>query len=176
MPTEELRLPTGPSASSESASTRSSEHYERRPRHKTRPEKYEPRSDKERERKRRGRAKKGDESKKRDKTSKRKRKKGKSGTDVSHNFHAKNVAQDRLTLKPRASLGLFKKGRTSNPAKGQGLPDLVFSEMHFLQKRDHNDEQSKHGPVKKSRKKDAEQAKQEDISAYFASKRPPLAE
>lgn len=57
------------------------------------------------------------------------------------------------------------------------MPDLVFSEMKFLQKHKDQPEAPHHaGLPKKKRKKDHAQAKHEEISAYFTSVRPPLAE
>ncbi|KAI4948730.1 hypothetical protein J4E86_008079 [Alternaria arbusti] len=141
----------------------SSSRYARKPRRKTRPERYEPQyapgPHAHRDRK--------DKSKK----SRRKprRKKGEKAPGVMQTFQATNISGDRLTL------GLFNKGRTSTAIKGRGLPDLVFSEMKFLQQ--HKDEPE---PVprteasKKKRKKDNEQMKEGEISAFFTSARPAL--
>ncbi|KAI4648829.1 uncharacterized protein J4E79_009901 [Alternaria viburni] len=141
----------------------SSSRYARKPRRKTRPERYEPQyapgPHAHRDRK--------DKSKK----SRRKprRKKGEKAPGVMQTFQATNMSGDRLTL------GLFNKGRTSTAIKGRGLPDLVFSEMKFLQQ--HKDEPE---PVprtdasKKKRKKDNEQMKEGEISAFFTSARPAL--
>ncbi|KAF2146854.1 uncharacterized protein K452DRAFT_355288, partial [Aplosporella prunicola CBS 121167] len=97
--------------------------YARRPRHKTRPDTYEPRKDDAEQRRKKHHKPKERRSKRRDKPD-----------GLVHTFHAKHVARDRLTLKPKENLGLFKKGRASSPVRGRGLPDLVFSEMRFLQK------------------------------------------
>ncbi|KAI4917660.1 uncharacterized protein J4E92_009054 [Alternaria infectoria] len=153
-----------------SDSSRSSR-YARKPRRKTRPERYEPqyapgphahhdRKDKSKKSRRKPR-----------------RKKGEKAPGVMQTFQATNISGDRLTLKPREQLGLFNKGRTSTAIKGRGLPDLVFSEMKFLQQ--HKDEPE---PVprtdasKKKRKKDNEQMKEGEISAFFTSAQPALAD
>ncbi|TKA64885.1 hypothetical protein B0A49_05161 [Cryomyces minteri] len=148
--------------------------YERRARHKTRPELYEAKSGHKnrREGERTQKTKRKKDSK--GKRHKSKRKESRSAGLVQ-SFHAKNVPKDRLTLTPAAGLGLFKRGRASIPVKGRGLPDLVFSEMKFLQTpKDHQDEQPESS--KKTRKKDRTLEQQDDISSYFDTKRPVLAE
>ncbi|KAI5847179.1 hypothetical protein DFP73DRAFT_622650 [Morchella snyderi] len=55
----------------------------------------------------------------------------KQGDIITDEFSADNFTKDRLTLRPTHNLGIYKKGRTSTPAK-KGLPDLAFSEMKFL--------------------------------------------
>lgn len=66
---------------------------------------------------------------------------------------------------------------TTNRAKWYLVPDLVFSEMQFLQKRkDAPKAQSGVDPPRKSRKQDRARANEEEISAYFKSTRPALAE
>ncbi|KAH6879061.1 hypothetical protein BKA58DRAFT_453277 [Alternaria rosae] len=149
----------------------SSSRYARKPRRKTRPERYEPQHapGPHAHRDRRGGSKKT--------RSKPRRKKGEKPPVVMQTFQAKNVSGDRLTLKPREQLGLFNKGRTSTAFMGRGLPDLVFSEMKFLQK--HKDEPElvlRTEPSKKKRKKDNEQIKEGEISAFFTSARPALFE
>lgn len=53
------------------------------------------------------------------------------------------------------------------------VPDLVFNEMRFLQRpKEHQDEGAKEPQTKRSRKKDRKREQQEEISAYFAEKRP----
>lgn len=57
------------------------------------------------------------------------------------------------------------------------VPDLVFSEMKFLQNEHGGHETSAKGPnYKKKRKKDRAQAKEEDISTFFTSARSTLAD
>jgi hypothetical protein len=57
------------------------------------------------------------------------------------------------------------------------VPDLVFSEMKFLQKQHQEQpELLSHPPTKKKLKKDHAQTKEGEISAFFTSVRPALAE
>ena len=100
--------------------------YERKPRHKTRPDKYEVKTD------RMAKEKSGHE-KTRHKSKRRCRRK--TGKTLNHEFKAPNVPQDRLTLKPNNGPGFFHKGKASAPVERRGLPDLTFSEMSFLTKR-----------------------------------------
>ncbi|KAF1944108.1 hypothetical protein EJ02DRAFT_341821 [Clathrospora elynae] len=162
--------------SEDSQASNSSGAYERKPRRKTRPEHFEL-SSKVTVEERGGHAhnRKG-ESKKTRRKSKRK-KSDKTGSGVMQNFHAQNVTGDRLTLKPQ--LGIFNKGRTSTAIKGRGsdlraVPDLVFSEMKFLQKQPELNPQSV--IPKKKRKKDHLQTKEGEISAFFTSVQPALSE
>ncbi|EDU50896.1 predicted protein [Pyrenophora tritici-repentis Pt-1C-BFP] len=134
--------------------------YARKPRRKTRPEHYEPGAHAPPLQK--------------GKSKKTRRKKSKALPGMVQNFQANNFSGDRLTLKPR-ELGLFNKGRTSTAVKGRGLPDLVFSEMKFLQQEKVQSEANhRPGVAKKKRKKDHAQTKEEEISAFFNSIRPEL--
>ncbi|KAF2806073.1 uncharacterized protein BDZ99DRAFT_103572 [Mytilinidion resinicola] len=161
---------------SSSVSHASDHRYQRKPRHKTRPDLYEPKQDASNERGSRRHRRGQDESRKGKRKSRRK-KTDNPGAGLVHSFHANNVPRDRLTLKPREKLGIFNKGRASTPVKGRGLPDLVFSEMKFLQKRkDAPEETHKEEEIRKRRKKDHAQANEHEMSAYFTSLRPPLAE
>lgn len=57
------------------------------------------------------------------------------------------------------------------------MPDLVFSEMKFLQReKDQPEPALEQGTAKKKRKKDHVQTKEGEISAFFTSVRPALAE
>ena len=57
------------------------------------------------------------------------------------------------------------------------MPDLVFSEMRFLQgRKDALEEQANPDTQRKRRRKDLTRANQEEISAYFTTTRPVLAE
>ncbi|KAF2204474.1 hypothetical protein GQ43DRAFT_161168 [Delitschia confertaspora ATCC 74209] len=151
-----------------------SHRYARRPRRKTRLERYEPKRKTDKELGRHIHGKEKEEIRK--SKCKSRHKSEKKGTGNFQSFHAKNVPKDRLTLRRRENLGLFNKGKASSPPRRRGLPDLVFSEMKFLQK--HTDEpeaQSQQGTKVKRRKKDHLKAKQEEISAYFTASRPVLA-
>lgn len=89
---EAPRLSCNGSSGSESSSQR----YARKPRHKTRLERYEPKQDTERG-KHLHRRSKGESKKSRRKS---KRKTGdKSGSGVAQSFNAKNVSRDRLTVR-----------------------------------------------------------------------------
>ncbi|OJJ79915.1 uncharacterized protein ASPGLDRAFT_924433 [Aspergillus glaucus CBS 516.65] len=108
----------------EVANSRQEAHgYERRPRRKTKDDRYEykghdRRADPERSKK------------KEKKTAKQSRK-----HTLNRDFYAPNVSQTRLTLTSRPNMGIFGKGRTSSPTKSRELPDLTFSEMNFLSRR-----------------------------------------
>ncbi|KAI7363803.1 hypothetical protein KC354_g6204 [Hortaea werneckii] len=143
--------------------------YTRRARHKTNPDRYEPKS-----RKQEREPKACNDSRSRPKH----RKSHRSGdggrtTGLVQSFQLKNGPKGgRLTLKPETTTGLFKHGRASAQVAGRGggLPDLAFNEMRFLQKpKDHQDvvsgNQAARGPAKKDRK----HAQDEEISAYFAA-------
>ncbi|KAE8322253.1 hypothetical protein BDV39DRAFT_196851 [Aspergillus sergii] len=83
--------------------------YERRPRYKTKDDHYEY---------------KGKTSHEKDgrvtKTKRRRSAKKSRKHTMNDNFHASNVARDRLTLQSKMNLGLFQMGRTSSPVKVQG--------------------------------------------------------
>ncbi|KAH7379337.1 hypothetical protein DE146DRAFT_774223 [Phaeosphaeria sp. MPI-PUGE-AT-0046c] len=157
----------------------SSHCYARRPRHKTRPERYEPKRGKESKNHVHA-SRKGKSTKSASRSKSKKRKKTENA--AGQTFHAKNVSRDRLTLKPREQLGLFNKGKTSTAVRGRGsdtpaVPDLVFSEMRFLQKDQPSSEPNIQQFVpKKKLKKDHVHTKEGEISAYFTSTRPVLAE
>ncbi|KAH7087047.1 hypothetical protein FB567DRAFT_444090 [Paraphoma chrysanthemicola] len=168
----------GGSAESESSSQR----YARKPRRKTRLERYEPSSKKQERGKYVHHSRKGESKKSRRKS---KRKKGEGPANgTADTFHAKNVSGDRLTLKPREQLGIFNKGKASTAVRGRGceltqypVPDLVFSEMKFLQKDKGQPEPAiSYEPPKKRRKRGHVHTKEGEISAYFTSARPALAE
>ncbi|KAJ4372204.1 hypothetical protein N0V83_003978 [Neocucurbitaria cava] len=165
-----------PTHSETTESDVSSHRYARRPRRKTHPERYEPSSKAVKERgKHAYRSRKGESNKSQRKSKRKKCEKACSGTVQC--FHAKNVSGDRLTLKPREQLGLFNKGKTSMAVKGRGLPDLVFSEMKFLQQQKDQPELIPEAePPKKKRKSNYTHTKEDEISAFFTSVRPVLAE
>ena len=84
--------------SESSQSDTSSQQYTRKPRRKTRPERYQPSSKVIQERGKLIHQSRKGESKKMRRKSKRK-KREKPGTDMMQNFHAKNVSGDRLTVR-----------------------------------------------------------------------------
>jgi hypothetical protein len=133
--------------------------YERRPRHKTRPDKYELKVD--------ARPVEKAPHEGTYKKSKRKHHK-KTGFAFNHDFKAPNVPQGRLTLKPNTGPGIFHRGKASAPIERRGLPDLTFSEMSFLSKRRDVDD-ARHPipkdvrPPKKSTKGSAQ-----EVSDFFS--------
>jgi len=131
------------------------EKYERRPRHKTRPDKYELKVHK-------------TALEKTHITSKRKRHK-KTGPALNNDFKAPNVQQDRLTLKPNTAPGIFHRGKASAPVERRGLPDLTFSAMEFLTKRrDINDAQQQGAKDVQSPKKKSSRGTVQEISDFFS--------
>ncbi|CAL3962303.1 unnamed protein product [Diplocarpon coronariae] len=151
------------------------ETFEKRIRHKTREDRYEPkkkvRSGKDgvQNTSKKRRVKRGD----------RRKAAKKSGEELMQNFSSTNVARDRLTMRPSNGPGLFKNGRASSPARRRGLPDLAFSEMDFLQ------HTNRKGPVESrervtSKSLEREKRKttraQEEISTFFGPINIPLQE
>lgn len=151
------------------------ETFEKRPRHKTREDKYEP---KKKEKEEKNRVSEGKSSrKKREKSGDRRKAAKKAGDELIQNFSSKNIAQDRLTIRPSNGLGLFNNGRASSPARRRGLPDLAFSEMEFLQHSRSNQHSGKENPVvSRSREKERKKASraQDEISTFFGPNRAPL--
>ncbi|KFY92077.1 hypothetical protein V498_05164, partial [Pseudogymnoascus sp. VKM F-4517 (FW-2822)] len=159
---------------SESDQPQRKETFEKRSRHKTKEDKYESKKarkhavedDKPAKRKV-IKVKRGDAAK----ASK------KAGEDLINGFRSKNVAQDRLTMRP--GTGIFKNGRASSPSRNRGLPDLAFSEMQFLKQSNRQPADSeKEVIVSKSgqkTKRERERARNE-ISNYFVPGRQPLKE
>ncbi|KAJ4287984.1 hypothetical protein N0V90_011999 [Kalmusia sp. IMI 367209] len=141
-----------------SRSSVSNQPYQRKPRRKTRPERYEPVSKHAKERGMHAHRPRRGESKNARRKSRR-MKADKPGSGIVQSFHAKNVPRDRLTV------------------TNASVPDLVFSEMKFLQKhKDQPETDPQPGSPKKKRKKDQAHAREQEISAYFTSVRPTLAE
>ncbi|KFZ03909.1 hypothetical protein V502_10562 [Pseudogymnoascus sp. VKM F-4520 (FW-2644)] len=101
----------------------------------------------------------------------------KAGEELINGFRSKNVAQDRLTIRP--GTGIFRNGRASSPSRNRGLPDLAFSEMQFLkQSRRQPPDSEKEVIISKSgqkTKRERERARNE-ISNYFIPVRQPLQE
>ncbi|KAK0947681.1 hypothetical protein LTR29_000938 [Friedmanniomyces endolithicus] len=149
--------------------------YEKRARHKTKADRYEPKPKKHlKERESR-------EDKTLEVKPRKARRSGDGGRTVGlvQGFQLKGGPQkSRLTLKPETHAGLFKHGRASAQVagRGAGLPDLVFNELRFLRKpEDHQDEaQTRVNPA--TGKKDSQRQREEEISAYFAQDRDVLAD
>ncbi|KAI6910029.1 hypothetical protein KC318_g6379 [Hortaea werneckii] len=145
--------------------------YTRRARHKTNPDRYEPKSRKQR---REPKARNDSRSRLRHRESHRSGDGGRT-TGLVQSFQLKNGPKGgRLTLKPETTAGLFKHGRASAQVAGRGggLPDLAFNEMRFLRKpKDHQEALSGNQAAKGSTKKDWKHSQDEEISAYFAAQR-----
>ncbi|KAK4997449.1 hypothetical protein LTR66_003144 [Elasticomyces elasticus] len=157
---------SSPSLGSSTQNRQPAKTYERKARHKTRTDRYEPKIDTSKRRTARR------EKKSTEKRRKTKKTRENLSTGLVQSFHAKNVPKNRLTLKPSANLGIFKKGRASSPRRGRGLPDLVFSEMRFLQKPKEQPEEQQNAPASKHKnKKDRKRVEEEEISAFFGPKK-----
>ncbi|KAF2426451.1 hypothetical protein EJ08DRAFT_681229 [Tothia fuscella] len=161
-------LHSNPALAAEDASEEHSDRYQRKPRRKTHLDRYNTKTPKDLT-KDRGDDRKDRAQKSRNRKTERKKRKDKSGlADVVHNFHAKNVPKERLTLQPR---GIFKKGKASFPFRGRGLPDLVFSEMNFLQKRSEPVHEAL-GLETGSTKRRNESTRDNVVSTYFPPRLP----
>ncbi|KAK2737529.1 hypothetical protein FQN55_001032 [Onygenales sp. PD_40] len=157
--------------------------YDRQPRHRTRPDRYEPKNAKSRSLDK-GKKKEdtnGPKQKSKD-TSKRSVQPGCSGrtaidkgkrkghaNKLQNGFSAPNVAQDRITLPANTRPGFLQKGRV-----GHGVPDLSCSDMSFLSnslKRPNQRQNSEQGGEKRAR---PDKTLGGEISQYFASGQPEL--
>ncbi|TVY59073.1 hypothetical protein LSUE1_G009563 [Lachnellula suecica] len=143
-------------ASVSSQSGHAKETFEKRARHKTKEDRYEPKKKRRKsetvEKKRSGT--------KPEKKSDRKKAAKKAGEDLVRNFSSKSIGQERLTIRPAHGLGLFK----------NGLPDLAFSEMEFLQHTDRNAPAAKPDKItSKSREKEKRKVTRvhDEISDFF---------
>ncbi|KAJ6114614.1 hypothetical protein N7486_000392 [Penicillium sp. IBT 16267x] len=96
--------------------------FDRKPRHKTREDRYEYKGA--------GTGKEQSASHK-DKSKRRRSRKH----TINDEFRAPNVARERLTLRSNPSVGIFNKGKASSPLKLGHVPDSAFSEQRFLTKR-----------------------------------------
>ncbi|RLM00660.1 hypothetical protein CFD26_108578 [Aspergillus turcosus] len=107
---------------------------------------------------------------------------------INDNFHASNVPRDRLTLHSHSDLGIFRRGKTSSPVKAgelrqfphfSGIGKLVnrgrvsekgFSETRFLTKKLRSDREkytSHQSPNKKGKTRANPEDSQLLISSYF---------
>ncbi len=128
-----------------------SEKYARRPRHKTREDRYDYKDVPEQR-----------SNKRQSKSSVKK----KPGAVLSEEFQAPNVATERLTLKS-AGPGFLPKGKTSGSTDWKGLPDLTFSEMTFL-KRKREDDSARLQQVRDSIPKKSSKRTAQEISDFFS--------
>ncbi|KAL8688187.1 MAG: hypothetical protein Q9218_005841 [Villophora microphyllina] len=139
--------------------------YERRSRHKTKEDRYELKVEKKRNKIRESKDWVADKPKK-----KKQKHARKSGAALMQGFNAGNVEPERLTLKSNLPLGLFGRGRASSPVRRQGLPDLTFSEINFLNHRKGGKEEKPGNVRKKPRQKRDRNADTEaEFSRFFAA-------
>ncbi|KAF3060923.1 hypothetical protein GL218_03413 [Daldinia childiae] len=137
--------------------------FEKRPRRKTREDKYETK-------KRNRNPEEGsavDHSNRRSKKRKKveKRKSMASSKNVMNNFTSNAVLNDRITVQPHLKPGLFDNGRAS---KKQPISDLTFSDMQFL-KRQNRHVQPKVSSKSRLREKRREDREMEEVSTFFLS-------
>ncbi|KAI0842219.1 hypothetical protein F5Y06DRAFT_171077 [Hypoxylon sp. FL0890] len=159
-PLGEARL--GPIGASSTTSHVDEEvNFEKRPRRKTREDKYETKK-KKRKHEQEGDPSHDDHRRKKRKRAE-KRKTTISGKNIVNNFRSDAVLNNRITVQPHLKPGLFDNGRTS---KKQPISDLAFSEMQFL-KRQKRDTLPK--PLSKSRlrEKQREGREMEEVSSFF---------
>ena len=120
--------------------------YERKPRRKTRSDRYDYKVDtKKRTRK---------HSPKRSHELRRGRRL-KNTNALYRDFKAPNVDQDRITLQPGHGPGIFNRGKTAASNQRQGIPDLTFSDMSFLRHNRNLDEARLRSAAKSKPKKKA---------------------
>lgn len=95
--------------------------YAKRPRNKTKADKYEYKGGVDAKRPAQG-----------SKRSKPRRLRG--SNTLNEEFQATNIDVARVSLKPEKDLGLFSRSKKSVPLVGRDLPDLTFTKMDFLSK------------------------------------------
>jgi hypothetical protein len=133
-----------------------SKKYERRPRHKTKTDKYEYK----------GNAVENSPVRKTARRQHKRSRRKKTGDALNKEFKATNVEQERLTLRAITGPGIFGKGKASALLQTRGLPDLTFSEMTFMTKkrqpgRPQLDQKKPNNPAKKKERS-------KEISEFFA--------
>ncbi|KAI0911665.1 hypothetical protein F4823DRAFT_560779 [Ustulina deusta] len=141
--------------------------FEKRPRHKTRPDKYDTKQL--RGRKRRGKVPDQDEDQPRGSKSK-KEKHVLTGKNVMKNFTSEAVTNDRITVQPNLKPGLFNNKRVP---KEHPITDLSFSEMPFPAHQECDIPQHKGLSSSRLRERQRENRELERISSFFL---PPYAD
>ncbi|KAI1428267.1 hypothetical protein F5Y12DRAFT_49838 [Xylaria sp. FL1777] len=135
--------------------------FEKRPRHKTRPDKYD--TKKLKGNKRRGKAAANDEHQPRGSKSK----KGNyavNGENAMKNFTSEAVTNGRITVQPNLKPGLFNNKRVP---KEHHIADLSFSEMPFPTHQEHSILQQKGLSSSRLRERQRESRELEQISSFF---------
>ncbi|KAI1300272.1 hypothetical protein F5Y03DRAFT_230493 [Xylaria venustula] len=135
--------------------------FEKRPRHKTRPDKYD--SEKSNGFKRREDARGQDERHSRGSKPK-KRKHVLNGRNVMKNFTSDAVASSRITVHPNLRPGLFDNKRVP---KEYPISDLSFSEMPFPAHQEHEIPQQKVLSCSRVRERQRESRELEQVSSFF---------
>ncbi|EXJ78366.1 hypothetical protein A1O3_09527 [Capronia epimyces CBS 606.96] len=131
-----------------------SEKYARRPRHKTRPDAYEF---------------KGSRQNVACKRHSERQAPKRSGLLLNQKFQAPNVDTERLTLRHHPGPGLFAKGRRSAPLyRRQGVPDLTFPNMAFLERKRHGDAVQSRSQKEEHIRRTSRNANNDDISEFFS--------
>ncbi|KAI1488503.1 hypothetical protein F5X96DRAFT_645184 [Biscogniauxia mediterranea] len=138
--------------------------FERRPRRKTREDKYDTNKKAGRKHGTSGGEEDGaNRRRKRTKRAGKKRKPAVPSKNVMNNFTSDAVMNDRITVQPTFKPGLFDNGRLS---KGKPIPDLAFSEMQFL-KHQKRDPQPKPLSRHRLRERRRENREVEQVSSFF---------
>ena len=132
--------------------------YSRKPRHKTRSDKYDYKGEEE-ELKRKSKRVKG--------KAQHRSSRMKSRALLNDEYQAPNVEPERLTL-TNSGLGMFARGKSSAPMARRDLPDLTFSEMTFLHKRRELDDARFRALQDRSKPKKTVKGSAQDVSHYFA--------
>ncbi|TGJ85231.1 hypothetical protein E0Z10_g3567 [Xylaria hypoxylon] len=135
--------------------------FEKRPRHKTRADKYDTKKPKDRKRSEEQR----DQDKYQPRVSKsKKRKHVVTGKNVMRNFNSGAVTNDRITIQPNLKPGLFNNKRVP---KDQAIADLSFSEMPFPTHQERDIPQQKGLSGSRLRERRRENRELEQISSFF---------
>ena len=129
-----------------------SERYARRPRHKTKADRYDYKN--------------VPEQRSRKRHTQRSVKK-KPGAVLNNEFQAPNIATERLTLKPTGP-GFLNKAKSSSNNDWKGLPDLTFSEMTFLKRKRQDDDTRFQKAREQNSKKASRKPQSQEISEFFS--------
>ncbi|TGO21898.1 hypothetical protein BPAE_0194g00030 [Botrytis paeoniae] len=100
----------------------------------------------------------------------------KASKDLISNFASNKIGKDRLTVRPSNGPGIFQNGRASSPPRRRGLPDLVFSEMEFLQRSGKKSQVNDSIVVPISRVKEKKKAAraQDEMAEFFKPSKTPV--
>ncbi|KAI0101612.1 hypothetical protein GGR51DRAFT_529586 [Nemania sp. FL0031] len=135
--------------------------FEKRPRHKTRADKYETKKSEDRK-KRGGKPDQGEDLPGKSKS--RKRKHLATGKNVMNNFTSEVILNDRITVQTNLKPGLFSNKRVS---KNNPITDLSFSEMPFPTNQERDAHKQKGLSSSRLREVQRENRELEQISSFF---------